>query len=137
MHPRAARLPRHQCDPQHPRRRLPGIGGSASGPKGRVTASTTYQIHDLPPDQTPISSTFSAIGGSENNYRVIDDSRHGTTDMYLWVENNQDGFTMAYNPTITASYLLLQTRPADGRTATRNHLPDGPIDLAELTATRA
>jgi hypothetical protein len=111
MHPRAARLPRHQCDPQHPRRRLPGIGGSASGPKGRVTASTTYQIHDLPPDQTPISSTFSAIGGSENNYRVIDDSRHGTTDMYLWVENNQDGFTMALQSNDNGELFIVANSP--------------------------
>lgn len=82
-----------------------------NGPKGRVIASTTYQIHELPPDQYPHFFDLLRSWWQRNNYRVLDDSRRSPTDMYLWVENNHDGFRMALQSNNNGGLFIIASSP--------------------------
>jgi hypothetical protein len=124
IHAAVAQLPAARLE-QQLTRSMPCDDPTDNGPKGRVTASTTYHIHDLPPDQYPHFFDLLRDWWQRNNFRILDDSSHGATDTYLWVDNNRDGFRMALQSNDNGEYLLLRARPVYGRTATRNHLPDG------------
>lgn len=82
-----------------------------NGPKGRVTASTTYQVHELLPDQYPHFFDLLRDWWQRNNYRVLDDSRLSPTDMYLWVENNHDGFRMALQSNDNGGLFITASSP--------------------------
>ena len=66
-----------------------------NGSQGRVTASSTYQVHNLDPEQYPNLFGHLRDWWAQHNFRVLDDSHQTSTVRYLWVENNQDGFRMA------------------------------------------
>lgn len=62
-----------------------------NGSPGRVTASSTYQVHNLDPEQYPNLFGHLRDWWAQHNFRVLDDSHQTSTVRYLWVENNQDG----------------------------------------------
>ncbi len=84
---------------------------SDNGPKGRITASTTYQIHELPPDQYPQLFDLLRDWWQRHDYRVLDDSRLSSTDMYLWVENIKDGFRMALQSNDNGGLFIIASSP--------------------------
>jgi hypothetical protein len=92
--------------------------------EGRVTTSTTYQIHDLAPDQYP------------HFFDLLRDWWQRTTTAFstilatvllictCQVENNQNGPQSKDD----GELFIVVSALAYGRTTTPNYLPDGPID---------
>ncbi|KAA2266996.1 hypothetical protein F0L68_00200 [Solihabitans fulvus] len=80
-----------------------------NGPKGRVIASFEYEIHDLPREQ--YNNYFDALRKwwTDHDFRVLTDDR--PKDMYIWVENNQDGFRMALQANDLGKLYLTATSP--------------------------
>lgn len=82
-----------------------------NGPQGRVTASSTYQVHNLDPEQYPNLFGHLRDWWIQQNFRVLDDSHQTSTVRYLWVENNQDGFRMAMQSNDGGGLFLTSSSP--------------------------
>lgn len=79
------------------------------GPRGRVIASVSYQVRDL--QAADFNAHFDAIKQwwTDHNFRILDDSR--PKNMYLWAENNGDGFRMALQANDVGGFYIISTSP--------------------------
>ena len=68
-----------------------------NGPKGRVIASVTYWLNDIPVDHQSEYVNTLFQWWSEHDFAVLTDNR--ATDIYVHVENRRDGFRMAVQQT--------------------------------------
>jgi hypothetical protein len=82
-----------------------------NGSPGRVTASSTYQVHNLDPEQYPNLFGHLRDWWTQHTFRVLDDSHQTSTVRYLWVENNQDGFRMAMQSNDGVGLFLTPSSP--------------------------
>lgn len=111
VHTAAAQLPQTAHLEQQLTHSVPCDDPTDNGPKGRVDASTTYQIHGLPLEQYPHLFDLLRDWWQRHDYRVLDDSRRSPTEMYLWVENNHDGFRMAFNSNDSGGLFITASSP--------------------------
>jgi hypothetical protein len=79
-----------------------------AGPKNRVIASRTYQIHGLPASNVP--SYFSALRAwwQNHNFRILDNN---PPNEFLWVENKSDGFQMTLKSNFKGELFLITSSP--------------------------
>jgi hypothetical protein len=82
-----------------------------NGPQGRVTASSTYQVHGLEAAQYPSLFENMRNWWTQHSFRVLDDSHQTATIRYLWVENNNDGFRMAMQSNDAGGLFLISSSP--------------------------
>jgi hypothetical protein len=80
-----------------------------NGPKGRVIATTDYQINGLSPDQYDHHLDALKKWWIGHDFRVLQDAR--PKDLYVWVENNADGFRMAVQINDRGEMYLIATSP--------------------------
>jgi hypothetical protein len=80
------------------------------GPAGRVTASTNYQIHDVPAARYPRYFELLRKWFERNGFRVLANDRQGVSQ-YLWVENNRDGFRLALQSNDVGGLYLTASSP--------------------------
>lgn len=80
-----------------------------NGPRGRVTESHTYQIHDLPP--ADYNAYFATIKQwwETHDYQILADSR--PKDMYLGAENKNDGFRISVKSNDLSGFYVTSTSP--------------------------
>jgi hypothetical protein len=81
-----------------------------NGPKGRVVPFGEYKITELPPDQYNHYFDLLRTWWTGHNFRVLDDARR-PNDLYLWVENNADGFRMAVQTNDLGEFYLTSSAP--------------------------
>ncbi len=80
-----------------------------NGPKGRVIATTDYQIDGLSPDQYDHHLDALKKWWIGHDFRVLEDARPKIS--YVWVENNGDGFRMAVKTNDRGEMYLIATSP--------------------------
>jgi hypothetical protein len=68
-----------------------------NGPKGRVIASVTYWLNDIPVDRQSDYVNALFQWWSEHDFAALTDNR--ANDIYVHVENRNDGFRMAVQQT--------------------------------------
>jgi hypothetical protein len=80
-----------------------------NGPRGRITESHTYQIHDLPPAE--YNAYFDTIKQwwETHNYQILADSRPKA--MYLWAENKNDSFRISVKSNDVGGFYVISTSP--------------------------
>jgi hypothetical protein len=91
-----------------PRARLEvlyGSDGSAcddptdNGPRGRVIASRSYWLRDIPAEKNEEYVTAIVHWWTEHDFGILTDDR--PNDVYVWAENRRDGFRMSVQQTAT------------------------------------
>lgn len=80
-----------------------------NGPQGRVVPYAEYKITGLPPDQYNHYFDVLRQWWASHGFRVLADDR--PKDLYLWVENNGDGFRMALQANDVGPLYLTSTAP--------------------------
>ena len=78
------------------------------GPKNRVVAGRSYQVHGLDPKQVPSYFTMLRSWWLANGFRVLDDK---PANEFLWVENNSDAFQMTLKANSSGGIFLLAGSP--------------------------
>ncbi|MGH4020428.1 MAG: hypothetical protein ACRDT0_14570 [Pseudonocardiaceae bacterium] len=80
-----------------------------NGPRNRITVVKRYWLDGIPKDDN--RSYFDALRQwwTSHGFRVLEDDQTG--DMYLWVENNADGFRMSLQESGEGSVSLSVTSP--------------------------
>jgi hypothetical protein len=81
-----------------------------NGPKGRVIASVGYRIDGL--DSTEYIHYFDTLRTwwTQHDFRVLHESQQ-PNQLYLWVENNTDGFRQTMNTNDRGELYLVGSSP--------------------------
>jgi hypothetical protein len=80
-----------------------------NGPKGRVIATTDYQIEGLSQDQYDHYLDELKKWWISHDFRVLQDARPKAP--HIWVENNTDGFRMAAQTNDGGEMYIIATSP--------------------------
>jgi hypothetical protein len=110
IHTTAAQLPSAARLEQQLTHFTPCDDPTDGGPPGRVAASTTYQIHDLPPGH--YQQVFDSLleWWQHNGFHVLDNDRRGQA-RFLWVENDRDGFRLTLQSNNVGGLFLIASSP--------------------------
>jgi hypothetical protein len=111
IHTAAAQLPATAKLEQQLTNFTPCDDPTDNGPKGRVTAGSTYQIHELPAAQYPHYFDTLRTWWTQHDFHVLEDQNRGPQDMYLWVENTKDGFRMSLQSNPTGGLFMTSSSP--------------------------
>ncbi len=82
-----------------------------NGPRNRILVAQRYWLDGIPKDKDSNRAYFAAVREwwTNHGFRILEDDRTG--DMYLWVENNADGFRMSLQESAEGSVSLSATSP--------------------------
>ncbi|MGH4020614.1 MAG: hypothetical protein ACRDT0_15555 [Pseudonocardiaceae bacterium] len=82
-----------------------------NGPRNRIIVTKGYFLDGIPKDKESNRAYFGALRQwwTSHGFRILEDDRTG--DMYLWVENNADGFRMSLQESAEGSVSLGANSP--------------------------